>query len=266
MEERVSQDTPDLIAERLRGESVVDLNGLLKPGGRAEIVAAVERWKERGLKAHVVLARGAHPSELGAIWDALHADPKEDLLLIFDTRDWAARGWGLPEERIRATLAAAEPGLHQYFGRGITNALEGLGQAATGVAAPKAVVDERSTHIAEVVGGSIGALLLVGALGFVVRRRNRRTDEKRAVFDAARGSAEKAYAELMLLADELPGRESSELQLKGAEIKRRLDALADEAAGSPSRMDDPVTLGRIRQFENELATLRSTSLQQARRS
>lgn len=252
------------LAERLKKEHLVDVDTMLKPGGRAEVMSAIDAWRARGLRAHVLLARGALPS-LADAWAALGADDKLDLLIVLNGPAWDAKGWGLRPEQVRAALAGAEPGLHEYFGKGLVQAIERLGQAATGATVHPVKTEESSSSTLPLVGASVAGLLVVGGFAWIVRRRNAVAKEQRAELAEAKASAERTYAELMLVADDLPSADAQDLQLRAADIKKRLDAVVDEAE-KESKPGDPVVLGRIRQFENELATLRSTMLQKSRRT
>jgi hypothetical protein len=252
------------LAERLKKERLVDVDTMLKPGGRAEVMSAIDAWATRGLRAYVLVVRGALPS-LADAWSALDADEKVDLLVVFNGPAWDAKGWGLRPDQVRSALTGAEPGLHEYFGKGLVQALDRLGQAATGTTAHPLKPEESSGSALPLVGASVAGLLVVGGFAWIVRRRNALAKEQRAELTEAKGSAERTYAELMLVADDLPSADAQDLQLRAADIKRRLDAVLDEAERA-SKPGDPVVVGRVRQFENELAALRSTMLQKSRRT
>ncbi len=270
----MSQDlASDALAAQLRADHFVDVTAMLKPGGRAEILTEIEQWKARGLLAHVLVARGMPTSVLGETWTALHADPRVDLVLFFNGKEWDARGWGLESSRIKAALTAAEPALRQYHGKGIAEALRQLGRAAiggpsTGVtveAASHSTAPHESGSAVGVTSAGVAALLAVSGLAFILSRRSKLAAEARAAFNDARTSAERAYAELILAAEEVGADGGRDLQLKASDIKTRLDAVIASASDKPQKMSDPVTLGKIRQFEDELAALKSTNLQRARR-
>src|SRR5207247_1725718 len=101
-----------------------------------------------------------------------------------------------------------------------------------------------------------------GVIVLAIMRRNRLAKEGLASVGTAKASAERAYTELVLACEELGGDpQASELQLKATELKKRVDAIVADTEAKPARGTDPVTIGKIRQLENELAALRSTVLQ-----
>jgi hypothetical protein len=267
------------IADQLRSERLFD-SGRLKPGGRRELVQVMQRWEhERGQRAFVVvLPRDESLEPARALWEKLGLDPTRDLLLIANGERWEARGWGLSPGRVHQALVRAAPALERYFARGLVVALDELAALSVASRAAKQVVRapearsgiSRSTREAEessssgsIVAWGVAGVVTAGLVGFVIARRNRRAKERRAEFDAVRASAERAFADLILSSEELSGEAGRELQLKGGEVRRRLDDLIAEAEGNPSRMNDPVLLGKIRHIESELAALRSTGLQKA---
>jgi hypothetical protein len=241
-------------AAQLRRSPLVD-RGLLKAGGRHEVEAAIARWQARGLFAHVlVLDRGEELAPWHELAAALALDSRRDLLLLFNGEHWQARGWGLSAAEIERRLQAARPGLSKYYGRGLVEALDGLGAAASGQAqsgaahppgAPRASVWPLGL-------GVMGAGAALTALLLIIRRRNRRAQKQMGGLSAARAEAEQAYAELVLAAEELGREPARTLQLRATELKRRLDAVSDA---------DPLAEGRIRQLRNELAALHSEVLQ-----
>jgi hypothetical protein len=248
---------------QLRTQDLVDA-GRLKAGGRHELETTLARWRALGVHARVVvLPRGTDPTPWRQAWQLLGLDEGRDLLLISDGEHTLARGWGLSRAQIDAALARARPGMARYLGRGLSDAVDALGAAATGVGPAAGAVGERphSSVVPALVGGSLGAIAFAGLVAFVIHRRRRVAARSGAEFAAARSSAERAYADLMLAAEEL-GEGAAELQLRAAELKRRLDQAIAEGDSSPRRAADPVVLGRIRQLENELAALRSTVSQQ----
>src|SRR4051794_26304211 len=105
----------------------------LKPRGRQEVLSEIESWAARGLRAHVlVVDPGDSFGEMQNAWASLGFDEKRDLLLIFNPREWVARGWGLPDEEIQRILAGARPQQPAVFSRWLITALAGLGEAASG--------------------------------------------------------------------------------------------------------------------------------------
>jgi hypothetical protein len=232
--------------------------GLLKPGGRDEVLAKIRQYESKDLRAKVVIDElGDSFTEYLGIWGKLGLDPKKDLLLIYNGADLAARGWGLDDDEIKRGLAAAKAAHRRTNAQVLTTALDDLGTLATQKI-------DRGTNLAPVIGGGVGVVAIGGVLGLAIHRRNKLAKEGKVAIQQAKASAERAYSELMLACEELTGNDGTELQLKAAELKKRMDAVVQEAEASPAKKSDPVTLGKIRQFENEFAALRSTSLQKAR--
>ncbi len=256
------------LATRLRAERLADPEGVLKPGGRAEVLSAIDASKARGLTAFVLVSRDESLASANTIWGALGADPKRDLLLFLSGREWTARGWGLTPEQIRGALQTAEPDLHRYFGRGLVGALTLLGEAATQGAragtpgAPMGIKPDG--HLVEVAGG-VGASLVIGGLGFVLYRRRKLAREGSLAFEEAVASGEGAYSELILAADELDTADATDIQLRAADLKQRFDGLVRDAQTNGALKRDSLVVGKLRHFESEFAALRSTSLQKGRR-
>jgi hypothetical protein len=222
------------------------------------VLAEIEKWSTRGLRAHVlVIDPGDSLAEMLRAWPSLGLDPKRDLLLAFDTRDWVARGWGLEQGEIQRILAAARPHQPAVLSAWLIRALSGLGEAAS--RAPASAADG---GVSLPVVGGIGASVAAGALGLVIRRRNQLAKLGAAKLLEAQRSAERAYTEVILACEELPVPEQgTEIQLRAAELKRRLDKVVDQVRPRPTTGNDPVRIGEVRQLEDELAALRSTVLQ-----
>jgi hypothetical protein len=245
----------------LRKTRLVDPSAHLKPKGREEVLQEIQRWASRGLVAHVlVVDLGDSFSELlRTVWDRLALDSDRDLLLIFDTRDWVARGWGLDDASIERALTAALPHQRTVFSRELIGALDGLGQLA----------EQSRTHLTSSHSSSalpitlgIGAAAALGVLGLVIRRRNQLAKAGRAKLAEVERSAERTYSELILACEELSQQgEAAELQLRATELKRRVDDVLALGRQRPSKGNDPVTLGEVRQLEDEMSALRSTVLQ-----
>src|SRR5262249_32904250 len=101
----------DDVATELKTHPLVDW-GLLKPGGRREVEAALARWAERGKRARIVcLPLRTSLAGWHRLWDAVGLDQDRDLLLLFNGQHWEARGWGLSEEENARALHGAESGL-----------------------------------------------------------------------------------------------------------------------------------------------------------
>jgi hypothetical protein len=258
----IEQDL-DKVAGELEDLKLVDNGNLLKQGGRREVLDAIDRWKsDHGLQAYVLLRPEGDPVEAWRpLWGMMKLDDKTDLLLVFNGRRWEARGWGLTFKEVKPALASAEPDLKIYYGKGLSHALDALGAASTHDTRPTT----SHSHLLGIgLAGGVGALALLGGFALVVRRRNKLRGEAQTAFDAAHSSAEKAFSEVTLAAENLTPDEASKLQLRVAELKKRLDSVVEEARGKPALMSDPVTLGKIRQLENEIQAVRSTYLQKAR--
>jgi hypothetical protein len=253
--------TVDAAISELKSKSVADPSAHLKPKGREQLEAEIERWKSRGLRAHVLVCDpgDSFRERLGA-WDQLGYDGKKDLLLVFNTRDWAARGWGLSDAELAHALEAARPHAHEVFAQELIDALDQLGRAA--IASGAANDNPGGGFPVLPVFGGIAVVATGGLIALAIRRRNRLAKEGLASVGEAKASADRAYSELVLACEELPGDpQASELQIKASELKKRVNAIAAETDAKPARGNDPVTVGKIRQLENELAALRSTVLQ-----
>jgi hypothetical protein len=247
----------------LRDGAIAD-SGWLKPGGRAELEAALARWESQGLRAKIVLLpEGTDARPWRSLWGDLGLDERVDLLLIYAGDHWEARGWGLDDGQIAQALDAAEPALAEYAGKGLVAALDGLGAAALALPADRgAGVPARPSFVpgvGELLVAGVGAgTLAAGALGWLIWRRQKlaREDQGRLLADQ-RAAAEVAYANLILDADQL-GPDSFDLQQRAARLRRELDLVARNEG------DEAVRLGKMRQVENEIAALQSTVLQRKR--
>ena len=239
-------------------QPLADPDQHLKPGGRREVLAEIDNWSRRGLRAHVlVVDPGDSLVHMLRAWQAFDFDPKRDLLLVFDTRAWVARGWGLEEGEIQRILSAARPQQPAVLSAWLIRALSGLGEAAS--RAPASAADG---GVSLPVLGGIGVSVVAAALGLVIRRRNQLARLGAAKLLQAQRSAERAYTEVILACEELPVPEQgTEIQLRAAELKRRLDKVVEQVRPRPTTGNDPVRIGEVRQLENELAALRSTVLQ-----
>ncbi|MCE9578791.1 MAG: hypothetical protein K8W52_37045 [Deltaproteobacteria bacterium] len=240
----------DQAASALRDERLADPGAHLKPKGRDELRAEIARWDAEGLRARVlVVDPGDDLDGLLGVFDALHLDPHADLVLVFDTHAWVARGWGLTEREIARALELARPGTRTVFAAQLIAALDQLAASARAQGASAAPDDSLAWPI---IGG-IGLALTMGLTALAIRRRNQVARAGAAAQAEVRASAERAYSEVMLACEELGGDpQATELQLRAAELRRRLDAITGH---------DRVALGKIHQLENELAALRSTTLQ-----
>jgi len=257
--------TIDSAVDELKKSAVADPSSHLKPKGREQLESEIARWQSRGLRAHVLVCEpGDSFRDLLGAWDKLGYDAKQDLLLVFNTRDWAARGWGLSDGELAKALEAARPHAHEVFAQELIDALDQLGRAAD-KQAEKAASSGGGFPALPVFGG-IGVVAAGGLLVLAIRRRNLLAKEGLAKVTEAKASADRAYSDLVLACEELPGDpQASEIQLKASDLKERVDQIAADTDTKPARGNDPVTVGKIRQLENELAALRSTVLQKERK-
>lgn len=247
----------DVAVRALRTSALVDPSAHLKPRGRDEVNDELRRWRDRGLFAQVlVVDRGDPlPELLLGSWNTLGLDARRDLLLVFDTHDWVARGWGLDAGQIMRILEAARPHERTVFSRELIGALQGLAQAAQPSAG--------SSIVLPALG--VGGALALGLLGLVVRRRRQLAQLGRAQLAEAQSSLGRTYAELVLACEELPAQqEASELQLRATELRQRADVVLKQGLLDPKIGNDPVMIGRVRQLESELSALHSTVLQKQR--
>jgi hypothetical protein len=253
--------TIDSAVDELKKDPIADPSSHLKPKGRERLESEIARWQSRGLRAHVLVCDpGDSFRDLLGAFDKLGYDAKQDLLLVFNTRDWAARGWGLSDGELAKALEAARPHAHEVFAQELIDALDQLGRAAD-----KRAESGGGFPVLPVFGG-IGAVAVGGLVVLAIRRRNLLAKEGLAKVTEAKASADRAYSDLVLACEELPGDpQASEIQIKASDLKKRVDAIAAETDAKPARGNDPVTVGKIRQLENELAALRSTVLQKERK-
>lgn len=263
------------VAGRLRTGDVESAGDLPAPD-EERVRATIGRLRTLGRSARVAaLPRGADLAAWHPLFDAAGLDDKRDLLMLWNGRRLEARGWGLPPGRIHEVLVTVEPLIAAEPGQAITRALEALARMA-GALERRAQGDEAPVpplgeggggqdelpSLAVLGGAGIAATLAISATALVIRRRARRAAEIGRDLTAALESAEQRFAELMLAAEELgdgPGG-GRDLQLRAGRLKQRLDALGSEARSDREVAADPLTLGRIRQLENEIAALRSSAL------
>ena len=246
----------------LREGPLVDLGGLLKPGGRREVEREIGRVATAGRHAHVVVAPlGEELGPLHEVWTRIGFDEGRDLLLLFDGRRWEARGWNLSHAAIDAALARAEVGLRQYYGRGLALAVAELDAAAGGRGE-----ERRSGSSLASVALGVAGLGAAAAVGWVIARRVRRGGERRRTLAEARSSAEKVFADVLIAADEMPGPEAAALREKATRLRDQIDALAPPAVKQLPAKEESLTLAQLLQTENELEALRSSVLQAKRRS
>lgn len=250
----------DEAAELLRNEPVADLGKLLKAGGRHELDQEITRLAARGLRAHVLIApAGGDLAPLHAVWTKLGLHVDTDLLLLFNGHRWEARGWALSPAAIDGALAAATPALHQYFGKGLASALANLAEASQRPPQPA------SSSAATGIGLGVGAVVALGAVGWVIVRRQRRAQEGRRSLADARTSFDKVFADVLIAAEDLHGPEASVLREKATRLREQMNTLAPPDMKQLPAKQESLTMAQLLQMENELEALRSSVLQAKRR-
>ena len=251
-------ETPiEALAEELARDYLVD-QGLLKPGGRRELLGEMARLRDRGRIAHVLLIPRGEPLEpRRELWDLMRPAPGSDLLLIFNGQRWEARGWALEPDAIARILDQAEPELRVYYARGLVAALRMLATASD----PRLADDE---DLPLWLPASAGVLALAGAVAWVVRRRAERERQGRAAFNEALSAARGTFTEVVFGGEDVAldhAEEADRIQLRAAELHQELDDLERTVAEDPKRCRQAVTLGRVQHVHDELRVLASTVLQ-----
>jgi len=250
----------DEAASQLRSRPVADVGRLLKPGGLREIEREIARLAGAGLHGHVVVApRGEDLGPWHELWGRMGYESSRDLLLLFNGRDWQARGWNLDQAAILKALDEARPALEAYYGRGLTVALANLA-AATG---RKTEPPRRSSSLLPVFLGAGTAMAV--AVGWVILRRRKRSQERRQSLSEARSSADQVFADVLLAAEDMAGPEAAQLREKATRLRDQIDAVAPPNLKQLPAKEESLTLARLRQMENELEALRSSVLQAKRR-
>jgi hypothetical protein len=252
----------DQAVEQLSRDPLADVGQLLKAGGRVEVEQQIARAAARGLRAHVlIVGTGEDLTPLHVLWDKLGYKPETDLLLLFNGRRWEARGWALSPTAVDSALSAATPALHQYFGKGLVTALANLAEATKRNDDPPA-----SAPSASGLGLGVGAAVALGAVGWVIVRRQRRARERRQTLAEARSSAEKVFTDILIAAEELDGPDAVALREKATRLRDQMDALVPPGQKQLPAKEESLTMAQLHQMENELEALRSSVLQAKRRS
>ncbi len=251
--------------EELKKYRMVD-RGILKPGGKKELLDAMDRLRKRNLNSWVLLLSCGEPIDpWKQLWDRMNPESAKDLLLIFNCNQWIARGWNLQSSEISSILSSAEPDLRIYYGRGLATALNRLAaKARPEEEKTKEIEREESSWFVPTAGG----LVLLGAgiaLTAVIRRRMHRTAETERNYAASLGSAKKALADVVLAAADLPTEDpdARDLQLKAMDVSERIETLDGQCKKNPELKGKAMTKGTLLQLENELQTLMSAILQKA---
>ncbi len=229
--------------------------GRLKRGGRKQLGTAIDTRLKGGLRARVViLAKDADLKPYRTLWAQLRLDPKSDLLLVSSGRRWEAKGWGLEPAQIARALDAAEPELKRYLAAGLVAALDNLEAAA----APK--TSAPASGLLGTTGFAIGGgVLLLGGLGWVITRRQKRSAGTTRRYLEAFEGADRIFADLMVEGDALE--DGDDILRDAGQLKGELDRIDREARGNARAMADPVTIGRLEQVGNHLSALRTRLLQ-----
>jgi hypothetical protein len=284
--------TIDTALAELKDKPLADPDARMKPHGRELVVQEIERLRASGLRAHVLVVAHGDKLDAGAMFEKLGYDLDKDLLIVFDGYAFYGRGWGQKEIsghgpkqttrtiadeliallRSRAALTKSphpspspSPSPLPSPSPSPVPSPSPLPRPST-TPSPTPTPTPTSDHddgfpLLPVVGGT----LLVATGGLVtlaIIRRQKLARSGLAKLDDARASLDRSYAELVLACEELPGDpQATEIQLKATELKKRMDAIVADTQAKPHTGNDPVTLGKLQQLENEIAALRSTVLQ-----
>lgn len=248
-------------ARQFQSRYLVDRGGLLRPGGRRELLREMARLRDGGAVARVLLVpRGEDLAPWRGVWDELRLEERTDLLLLFNGDRWEARGWALTPEAIGRALEAAEADLRVYYARGLSGALRNLAEASPTGPAP----GDATGWLPIWVGGLL--MLVIAMLSaFVIRRRMRVARESLAAFHGLLDTARSAFAQVVLEGEEmalLDPEGAQQLQLRAAEIEKELEGLERDVEAHPQKAAQAVTRGRVQHLHNELRVLTSTILQE----
>ncbi len=254
--------TMDQAIAELKKSPLADPEARMKPRGRELVLAEIERVRaSHGVSAHVLIAEHDTISRT-ELWSALgYGD--HDALLVFsehavDAQLGVAKRARILERRGETIADVVLHGLHALFG------------STVAAARPSSVAKHDGDSgggfpVLPVLGGTL-AVAAGGLVALAIVRRGKLAKEGLAAMTTARAALDKSYSEVVLACEELPGDpQATEIQLKAAELKKRGDAIAADVEAAPSRGTDPVTIGKLEQLDNELAALRSTVLQKARK-
>lgn len=188
--------TTEDVLRQLRAAQLVD-HDLLTPAERADVQQTLGQLAQRGLRAYVVLLpQSAELQTWRQLWTQLGLREPQALLFLYNGRRWEARGWGLAADVIAASLTHTEPTLRQHQGAGLRTALTLL--AAQAAPQPRRTpARPGTTTLWPWVGG--GALvLLIGAAGWFLYRRQRLQQQQVQVLQARCADAEAAFTEIGL--------------------------------------------------------------------
>jgi len=242
------------IAE-LKKSPLADPEARMKAKGRRLVLEEIDRIRAHGgVRAHVLIASGA--IDVAALWAALGYGERDALLALHDggLEVWLGNGK-------HSTVTAAA---------GVTIADLVLGELRhLGAPASRAAKHDDDSGggfpVLPVVGGTL-AVAAGGLVALAILRRGKLAKEGLAAVTKAKAALDKSYSEVVLACEELPGDpQATEIQLKAAELKKRADAISADVEAAPAKGTDPVTVGKLEQLDNELAALRSTVLQKARK-
>jgi hypothetical protein len=216
------------------------------PGGRlgegSELQRALEALEREGRSAYVAVLPQGEVRSGRRLWTELGLSDQGDLLLLYDGSRWEARGWGLDDAEISQILDESEPALRGDDVQGLLRALEGLEGAAFGGSILGSLA---------LGAGSVAALALTGALGWILVRRMRLQREGQQVA-TARTALQDDVAHLVLSAEALGA---------GAwELQERAVRLQGEVKRMPAGEDVRMQIARIERLQDEVAALQSQVL------
>ncbi len=248
--------------DALQDGAIFDPEHLLSPSGHHLVLQTIETLAQGKRYAKVLLlSEGESLGDYHVLWKRLQLNTETDLLLLYNQNRWEAKGWNLSKESISALLRAVKAEQKQSGVAPIlASALNRLAKNSTPSIAPPT-----SSASSSFVLPSIAALVSMGALAWVLRRRSLLSDNAQRLYHDARSSAEQAFSDVMLAAEDLMTDEAAPLQLRASEQKRELDRLVASVGDRVLEMKRKTTLGKLQHIENELTVLRSTILQKEKR-
>jgi hypothetical protein len=271
--------TMDTAVAELKLHKLADPEQRMKPHGRDLVIAEIDRWASRGLHAHALVTARGDAIDAAELFKRLGYVDATDFVLVFDGYNYRGHGWGQDvsghaPENAKRTIADELIALVRAHGvqavpKPPPKSAEQLPRppapaqppTSAPVTQPPAKKDDSGFSMLPVVGGTL-VVAVGGVVALAIMRRNKLAREGAGKVGDAMQSLERNAAELVLACEELPGDpQATDIQLKAAELKKRADVIVAETEAKPQSGNDPVTLGQLRQLENEIAALRSTVLQ-----
>jgi hypothetical protein len=251
----------DEAAEQLRSRPVADVGKLLRPAACAEIereiarLAGYEPARPRGGGA---ARRG--PGALARAVGSAGLRQRRDLLLLFNGRDWAARGWDLDPvadpEGARRGPAGPAPVLRARLTLALTNLARATGREA----------EKPRSASSSLLPGLPGRRHRHGvAFGWVVMRRRRARAGAAAEPDRGPLVGGSGVRRRVLATEEMSGPEAASCATRPPACAIRSTPWRRPTSSSCRRQGRVADLARLRQMENELEALRSSVLQAKRR-